>query len=189
MAGPPVVERGVGEKVSKGTTRWIAHPHPRKRRGGQRSASETEAFAMIRRFLSYLPSNVSEAPPRADPLDDPPRREEELIAIIPRDRRRSLRRPPHPCAPSSTAIRFSKSVHRYGRPVVCALARVNGYPVGIIANDPRQAVARPTPLPRQNDPPASTSATPSISRASTSSTIPASSSARAAESAPGTAPA
>ena len=48
-----------------------------------------EAFAQIRRFLSYLPSNVWQAAAAAEPADDPERREEELLSIIPRERRRS----------------------------------------------------------------------------------------------------
>ena len=40
------------------------------------------------RFLSYLPQNVWEAPPRLPPEDDPERREEELLSLIPRNSRR-----------------------------------------------------------------------------------------------------
>jgi acetyl-CoA carboxylase carboxyltransferase component len=53
--------------------------------------SEPDLFAGIRRFLSYLPSNVWERPP-VIPCDDPAdRREDELLSIVPRERRRPYR--------------------------------------------------------------------------------------------------
>ena len=49
--------------------------------------SEEEAFALARRFLSYLPTSVDELPPRAACTDDPERREEMLLSIVPRNPR------------------------------------------------------------------------------------------------------
>src|SRR5271166_2880405 len=89
VAGPPVVERGVGEKVSK---EELGGYEIHTRGSGavdNEVETEEEAFQTIRRFLSYLPSNVWQAPPRQAPSDDANRREEELLSIIPRDRRRS----------------------------------------------------------------------------------------------------
>jgi len=48
--------------------------------------SESEAFAQIRRFLSYLPSSAWEAPPRNTSNDLPDRKEEDLLSIIPKQR-------------------------------------------------------------------------------------------------------
>ena len=62
VAGPPVVERGVGEKVSK---EELGGSHIHTHESGavdNQVASETEAFASVRRFLSYLPSNVYGSP-------------------------------------------------------------------------------------------------------------------------------
>src|SRR5260370_42404085 len=89
VAGPPVVERGVGEKVSK---EQLGGYEIHARGSGavdNEVDSEDEAFAAIRGFLSYMPSSVWQPPPRAESLDDPKRRGEELISAIPRDRRRS----------------------------------------------------------------------------------------------------
>ncbi|HEY9435220.1 MAG TPA: carboxyl transferase domain-containing protein, partial [Blastocatellia bacterium] len=58
VAGPPVVERGVGEKVTK---EELGGSSVHARGSGavdNEVESEDEAFAQIRRFLSYLPSNV-----------------------------------------------------------------------------------------------------------------------------------
>jgi len=142
VAGPPVVERGVGEKVTK---EELGGYEIHARGSGavdNEVASEAEAFQVIRRFLSYMPSSVWQAPPRAKTDDDPTRRDEELISAIPRDRRRSY-----------DVRRILKSVfdrdsffeigYYYGRPLVAGLARLNGYPVGVIANDPRHGGGAP----------------------------------------------
>ena len=50
-------------------------------------ASEEEAFLTIEEFLSYLPQNVWQMPPiiaSSDPVD---RRDENLLSVIPRNRR------------------------------------------------------------------------------------------------------
>jgi len=142
VAGPPVVERGVGEKLSK--EQLGGHEIHARGSGAvdNEVATEDEAFVAIRRFLSYLPSSVWEAPPRLASADDPNRREEELISIIPRDRRR-----PYDVRRILKAVfdldSFFELGHYYGRPLVSGLARLNGYPVGVVANDPRHGGGAP----------------------------------------------
>src|SRR5689334_21274766 len=88
VAGPPVVERGLGQKVTKEQQRG-SHIHTEVSGAVDNEVStEQEAFAAIRRFLSYLPSNVYEAPLRQASTYYPNRREEELLSAIPRERRR-----------------------------------------------------------------------------------------------------
>jgi acetyl-CoA carboxylase carboxyltransferase component len=87
VAGPPVVERGMGQRIPKeelGGSEIHAHGNGVV---DNEVASEAEAFDQIRQFLSYLPSSVWEAPPHTEPDDKPNRREEGLISIIPRNRR------------------------------------------------------------------------------------------------------
>jgi acetyl-CoA carboxylase carboxyltransferase component len=142
VAGPPVVERGVGEKVSKEDLGGYEIHARGSGAVDNEVASEEDAFQVIRQFLSYLPPSVWQPPPRAASDDDPKRREEELISIIPRDRRRAydIRR-------ILTAVfdrdSFFEIGHYYGRPLVSGLARLNGYPVGVIANDPRHGGGAP----------------------------------------------
>lgn len=136
VAGPPVVRRALGREVTKEELGGAA-----VQRGSgavdNEAASEDEAFAQIRRFLSYLPSSVFELPPRAEPEDDPERREEALLSIVPRDRRR-----PHDARKLVELVVDRGSLfetgRHFGRPLVTALARLDGIPVGVVANDPRQ---------------------------------------------------
>ena len=60
------------------------------------AADEDDALAQVRRFLSYLPPNVWEAPPVADSPDPRERREEELLSIVPRERRQPYKARAHP---------------------------------------------------------------------------------------------
>jgi acetyl-CoA carboxylase carboxyltransferase component len=99
--------------------------------------SEVEAFAQIRRFLSYLPTSVYELPPRLAPTDDPERRDEALLSLVPRDRRKAydVRRILALVLDTGSVFEMGRY---YGRPLVTALARLDGIPVGVMANDPRQ---------------------------------------------------
>jgi acetyl-CoA carboxylase carboxyltransferase component len=136
VAGPPVVERGVGERVTK---EELGGSHIHARGSGavdNEVQSEDEAFAEIRRFLSYLPSSVWELPGHLPSSDDPQRRENDLISIIPRDRRRSydIRRLLNFIVDADSFFEIGRM---YGRPLVVGLARLNGYAVGILASDPQ----------------------------------------------------
>jgi len=137
VAGPPVVERGVGEKVGK---EELGGAHIHAHGSGcvdNEVASEDDAFAEIRRFLSYLPANVWQLPPRGSQHDAPQRREEKLLSAIPRDRRRAydMRRLLNLVLDQDS---FFELARFYGKPLVTGLARLHGYPVGVLANDPQQ---------------------------------------------------
>jgi len=137
IAGPPVVERGVGEKVTKEELGG-AEIHARGSGAVDNEVeTEAEAFDQVRQFLSYLPSNVWQAPPRGEASDDPERREEDLLSAIPRDRRRSydVRKILRHVVDRDSFFEIGRL---YGKPLVAGLARLHGYPVGIMANDPKQ---------------------------------------------------
>src|SRR6476660_8921606 len=85
VAGPPVVAR-LGEHVDKEELGGSS-VHVRNGVVDAEAETEYEAFALARQFLSYLPPSVFELPPRAQPTDDPERRDEWLIGAIPRNRR------------------------------------------------------------------------------------------------------
>jgi len=142
VAGPPVVERGVGEKVTK---EELGGYEIHTRGSGavdNEVGSEDEAFQQIRQFLSYLPSSVWQVPPRQLSGDAPNRREEGLISAIPRERRRTydVRRILHAIVDRDS---FFEIGHYYGRPLVTGLARLNGYAIGVMANDPRHGGGAP----------------------------------------------
>jgi acetyl-CoA carboxylase carboxyltransferase component len=97
--------------------------------------SEAEAFAAARRFLSYLPSSIhdrAERMPCSDPVD---RRDEALLSIVPREAKQvySMRRIANAVFDSGS---FFEMGARWGRAVITAFARLDGYPVAVLASDP-----------------------------------------------------
>ncbi len=98
--------------------------------------AEPESFAYIRRFHSFLPANVWELPPREACDDDRDRSEEELLSIVPRDRRKvyDMRRVIELVVDRNT---FFEMTPTYGRAQITGLARLDGHAVGVLANDTR----------------------------------------------------
>jgi len=134
VAGPAVVKYGVGEDLSKEELGGV-EVHRASGAVDNIVESEDEAFAQIRRFLSYLPPNVWQLPPVAPADDAPARREEALLSAIPRNRRR-----PYQIRPLLDLIFDRGSVFElgrsYGGATVTVLARLDGHPVGVLAPDP-----------------------------------------------------
>jgi propionyl-CoA carboxylase beta chain len=133
VAGPPVA-KAIGETIDKeGLGGWEIQA----KNGVVDDAvnSEHEAFARAKRFLSYLPSNSDELPPRAKPTDDPQRREQFLIDIVPTDGKTPYkpRRIIEAVVDKGSFFEIGES---WGRPVVTGLARLDGYPVAVLAGDP-----------------------------------------------------
>ncbi|GAA3523152.1 propionyl-CoA carboxylase subunit beta [Aeromicrobium panaciterrae] len=133
VAGPPVVA-GVGETVTKEELGGVDVHGP----NGTVDAiveSEEEAFASARRFLSYLPPSVDEVPERGPVTDDPGRADDWLADAIPRDPRQVYRIRP---IIESLVDRgsFFEIGASYGRSLVTGFARLDGWPVAIMAGDP-----------------------------------------------------
>jgi acetyl-CoA carboxylase carboxyltransferase component len=134
-AGPPVVERNFGVKLSKEELGGAKVAADTAGTIDNVAGSEPEAFAMIRRFLSYLPTNVWEMPPRSVGDDRADRCEEALLDIIPRNVRQAynMRRLIELVVDRDSLFEVQPS---FGRAVITMFARMNGYPVGIVANNP-----------------------------------------------------
>jgi acetyl-CoA carboxylase carboxyltransferase component len=135
VAGPPVVKWGVGEDLSKeelGGAEIHAHMSGAV---DNEAESEDDALAQIRRFLSYLPQSVWQTAPRTPPDDDPGRREEELISIVPRNRRHGYdaRRIVELVMDRDS---FFEMAPFFGPSLVTGFARLDGFSVGVMANDP-----------------------------------------------------
>jgi acetyl-CoA carboxylase carboxyltransferase component len=135
VAGPPVVYRAFGRDVPK---EELGGSHIHAHGSGavdNEVESEAEAFEHIRRFLSYLPLSVWEAPPRVEATDDPDRCEEELLSLVPRDRRKvyDMRRIVDLAVDTNS---FFEMARYFGPSLVTGLARLDGVPVGVMANDP-----------------------------------------------------
>jgi acetyl-CoA carboxylase carboxyltransferase component len=133
VAGPPVVAR-LGQALSK---QELGGWEVQTRSGAVDDATDTEgeAFERARRFLSYLPSSIDNLPARSTPEDSPTRRGEALLTAIPREIRRVYRMRPILEQIFDKGSLFEVGQH-YGRSLITALARLDGYPVAVMAGDP-----------------------------------------------------
>ena len=136
VAGPAVVEAGMGESVDKeqlGGIDVVA------RAGTVDLVVDTEeqAFEAVRTVLSYLPPNAGVLPRRVTDIgDDPGRRDATLRDLVPRDRRA-----PYDVRRLLASVFDTGSVVELGRTfapsTVTALARLDGWPVAALASDPK----------------------------------------------------
>jgi len=137
VAGPPVVSHAMGYDITKEDLGgW--HIHCRNGSVDNLAESEEDALAQTKRFLSYLPSNVFEAPPvlPPDPSDPFDRRDEELFTIVPRKRTTTfdMRRAIRLMADKGS---FFEIGPLWGTDQITGFVRFNGYPMGVIASDSR----------------------------------------------------
>ncbi len=133
IAGPPVVKQ-IGEDLTKDELGGSAI-HTKNGAIDDEVESEVEGFARARRFLSYLPSSVFDVPPRGPRTDDPARREEALIKIVPQSRRQvyKMRTIVEAVFDKDSFFEIGRG---HGRSSITGLAQLDGWPVAVLASDP-----------------------------------------------------
>ncbi|HTN79420.1 MAG TPA: carboxyl transferase domain-containing protein [Acidimicrobiales bacterium] len=140
IAGPALVDFAMPGPHHDKNELGGSHVHVTNGAIDDEAESEDEAFAMARRFLSYLPTSVDELPPRADCTDDPERRDEVLVSIVPRNPRHvyKMRAIIESIADREAdgATSFFEIGRQWGKSIVCGLARFHGWPVALFAEDP-----------------------------------------------------
>ena len=134
IAGPALVDWASLGDVSKEEL-GSSEIHTRNGSIDDEVESEAEAFRRAKQFLSYLPSNVDELPPRVDCVDPTDRQSPELNDIVPRDPRKvyKMRRVIETVVDTDSFFEIGK---KWGKSVITGLARLDGLPVAIFAEDP-----------------------------------------------------
>ena len=132
LTGPQVVREAIGEDVSRGDLGGT-RVHQRNGVCHLVSPSDLDAALLARDLLSYLPQSCGHEPPRADPRPPP---DGDPGAIVPREQRRvyDVRAVARTIADGGELLELSP---RWARNLVTALCRVEGRPVGVVANQPR----------------------------------------------------
>ena len=99
------------------------------------TGDDRECLDRVRTLLSYLPGNNQDDPPYVPPLDDAQRSVAELEKIVPTDPHK-----PYDVRKVISAIvddgRFFEVHQLWAENIVVGFARLNGYVVGIVANQP-----------------------------------------------------
>ncbi|WP_438730139.1 acyl-CoA carboxylase subunit beta [Parasphingorhabdus sp. DH2-15] len=134
FAAGPAVAAAIGETVDKEGLGG-SEIHTRNGVVDEEVASEAEAFAYARAFLSYLPSAVGQQAPRHDNHDPIDRRDEKLRDIVPKDPGQvySMRSVMESVFDRQSVFEMGR---RWGRAAITAFARLDGWPVAVVASDP-----------------------------------------------------
>ncbi len=135
ITGPDVIKTVTGEDV---TFRELGGTLVHNQRSGVAhfvAENETQALALVKQILSYLPQNNTDDAPRISPYDDPQRMDEALNQIVPSDE--TL---PYDMKEVIQHVFDRDSfleVHPYFAPnAIVGFARLDGYAVGVVANQP-----------------------------------------------------
>jgi acetyl-CoA carboxylase carboxyltransferase component len=135
-AGPAIVAGlGAGSDALDKEQLGGADIHTRNGVIDDEAESEDDAFAMARAFLSYLPAHTGARALRTTPHDRANRREEKLLSAVPENSREaySMRRILEMVADKGTVFEMGR---RWGRAVITAFARFDGWPAAVLASDP-----------------------------------------------------
>jgi acetyl-CoA carboxylase carboxyltransferase component len=135
-AGPPLVAQSLGEIVSKEELGGAAI-HTRVSGVAHNMVdSEQQAFVAAREYLSYLPLNSWEHPAINRAQEDTGRRSiDSIFELVPRninapyDIKKVIRA-------TVDSAEFFEVQPNYGSNIVIGLARLGGYPLAIVANQP-----------------------------------------------------
>lgn len=135
ITGPNVIKEVTGEEV---TSEQLGGALMHQSKSGVVhfvSKTEQECIALVKNLLSFLPSNYKDLPPSKPTTDPIDRQEETLQNFIPKN----------PKKPYDMKVLIKMVVDDqgflevqpvYARNIIIGFARLNGNPVGIIANQP-----------------------------------------------------
>src|SRR5213596_1812588 len=137
ITGPEVIKTVTGEEPTFEELGG-AMTHNTKSGVAHFAADDEDACLEDTRYLmSFLPSNNLESPPRVMPSDDPFRMDEALNTVVPDS--------PNKPYDMRDVVRlvvddgeFFEVHEHYAPNIVCGFARLNGYTVGVVGNQPNQ---------------------------------------------------
>ncbi|MDX2342354.1 MAG: acyl-CoA carboxylase subunit beta [Acidimicrobiia bacterium] len=135
ITGPDVIRSVTGEDV---TFEDLGGAHAHGTKSGVThfvASDDRSALEVVRYLLSFLPRNNMEVPPYFTPMDRPDRMDEELTEIIPNNANL-----PYDMIDLVEIVvddsEFYQVHEQYAANIVVGFARLDGYAVGIIGNQP-----------------------------------------------------
>ncbi len=136
LAGPHLVRAAVGEDVTQEELGG-SRVHCRKSGVGDLEvADDHECVERIKQYLSFFPSNNEQAPPRRTTDDPVDRMDPELLDVLPESNRK-----PYDMYEVIRRIvddgEWLDLKPQWAKTVITCLARMDGRPVGIVANQPK----------------------------------------------------
>ena len=136
ITGPDVIRSVTGEEVTHESLGGATAHMTQSGVAHLVAANEDDLNVQVRYLLSFLPSNNLEDPPWFAPEDDPLREAPELDSIAPEQSEK-----PYDMHEVLRAVldggEFFELQAGFAPNIVCGLGRLDGYPVGVVANQPR----------------------------------------------------
>ncbi len=133
--GPPIVKAATGQDIGKEELGGASIHCRISGLADNAARDEVHAIEMAQRFLSYLPTNAWCWPPHRPTADPIHRADEELMSIVPDDPRQ-----PYDMKRVVRAVFDRESFFEIGPEfagmILTGFARIDGHPVGIVANQP-----------------------------------------------------
>ncbi|MDR1710643.1 MAG: acyl-CoA carboxylase subunit beta [Propionibacteriaceae bacterium] len=135
LTGPEIIKQVTGEEVSAEELGGAWVHNARSGCAHFEVARDADAMALVKLLLGYLPQNNSQDPPQLTPYDDPARADEALNSIVPDDDNVA-----YDMLEVLNAVFDTDSVlqvsEQYAPHAITAFARLDGYSVGVVANQP-----------------------------------------------------
>lgn len=136
IGGPPLVRAATGEEIDTETLGGAKVQADAQGVADMAPETEADCFAAIRRYLSYLPSNASEAPPVVETDDPDDRADDGIDALVPDNPRRAydMRKALQAVVDRDSFFEIKPT---HAKNMTTAFARIGGRPVALIANNPQ----------------------------------------------------
>ena len=135
ITGPDVIKAVTHESVSKEELGGASTHASRSGVSHFTAPDDRACLAQLRELLGYLPSNNTEDPPRKACTDPADRESLALDTLVPVESNR-----PYDIRDVIAAVvdhgEFLEVQANYAMNIVCAFARIDGRPVGVVANQP-----------------------------------------------------
>ncbi len=134
IGGPYLVESVVGEKVTEEELGGSKVHNEVSGVADAEYADDATCLEAIREYLSFFPSHCEEKPPRKPTTDPFDRRDDDLLKVVPESPRQAFDM--HKVILSLVDDRkFFPMKPRFARNLITGLARIDGYPVGVVASN------------------------------------------------------
>jgi acetyl-CoA carboxylase carboxyltransferase component len=134
IGGPPLVKAATGQDV---TAEELGGADVHARRSGvadHYATNDEHALALVRQIVGNLHQRKPEPPWDVAPAEPPAADPNDLYGLVPDDYRTQVDAR-EIVARIVDGSRFAEFKALYGETLVCGFARIDGYPVGIVANN------------------------------------------------------
>jgi acetyl-CoA carboxylase carboxyltransferase component len=135
ITGPDVIRTVTGETVTHEELGGATTHNQRSGVAHFAAADEDDMVFLVRALMSFIPSNNLDDPPWFTPEDDPDRELTELASLVPAQATR-----PYDMHQVIEAVidcgEFLEVQAQFAQNIICGFGRLNGYSVGIVANQP-----------------------------------------------------